>query len=164
MKENPSLSSETTAAPPQPQMNPTHRILLVDDDRTTRRLNAFVLNHAGYQVDEAPDGAAAFEALQTGCFDLVITDNTMPKVTGVELLKKMRASQMSLPVIMATGLVPTAEFARHPWLQPDATLQRPYTVEKLLETVSVVLRVADAREAQTPTSLPQRPSANSLEQ
>jgi DNA-binding response OmpR family regulator len=105
-----------------------------------------VLTQAGYQVDESPDGAAGFEAIQSGCYDLLITDNSMPKMTGVELLKKLRASQLSLPVIMATGLVPTAEFARQPWLQPDATLTRPYTVEKLLQTVEVVLRVADARD------------------
>ncbi len=57
---------------------------------------------------------------------------------------------MTLPAIMATGLVPTAEFARHPWLQPDATLVRPYTVDQLLKTVALVLRTADAREPIAP--------------
>ena len=126
--------------------NPPQRILIVDDDRNTRELNAMVLTQAGYDVDTARDGAAGFDALQTGLYDLVITDNFMPKVTGIEMLKKLRANQMSLPVIMATGAIPTMEFARNPWLQPDATLLRPYTVEEMLKTVAVVLRVANARE------------------
>jgi DNA-binding response OmpR family regulator len=134
---------EPTNAPLPRHTRLPHRILVVDDEVNTRRLNATVLAQAGYHVDEAADGAAGFEALQTGNYDLVITDNLMPKVTGVEMLKKLRAAHMALPVIMASGAFPTMEFARHPWLQPDAMLLRPYTVEKLLNTVEIVLRVAD---------------------
>ncbi len=157
--------SEQASAPPQGQPTGRHRILVVDDDRCTRQLNMTVLKQAGYEVDGAPDGSAGFEALQASSYDLLISDNSMPKMSGVELLRKLRASQLSLPVIMATGAVPTVEFARQPWLQPDATLVRPYTVEKLLQTVEVVLRVADAREeAQTPTTWLRPPPATGLEQ
>jgi DNA-binding response OmpR family regulator len=128
----------------------SYRILVVDDEDNTRRLNATMLTQAGYEVDTANNGAEGWEALQSGCYDLLITDNSMPKVTGVEMLKKLRAAHMTLPAIMATGAIPTAEFARQPWLQPDATLVRPYTVEQLLKTVELVLRVADAREGIKP--------------
>ncbi len=128
------------------QTSPPQRILVVDDDANTRVLNMAVLTQAGYQVDGAANGAAGFAALQTGYYDLVITDNFMPKLTGIGMLKKLRAAQMSLPVIMATGALPTEEFARYPWLQPDATLLRPYPVEELLAKVAVVLRMADARK------------------
>jgi len=156
---------EPTNAPFPSHTRLPRQILVVDDENNTRRLNAMVLAQAGYQVDEAADGAAGFDALVSKPYDLVITDNLMPKVTGIDMLKKLRAAHLALPVIMATGMVPTEEFARRPWLQPDAILLRPYTVEKLLQTVELVLRVADAREeAQPPPNWNRQPSANSLEQ
>ena len=104
---------------------PTHRILLVDDDSDIRRLNAEALKRSGYEVDTAEDGAAGWETLSACSYDLLITDNNMPKLSGVDLLKRLRAARMELPVIMATGALPTEEFTRYPWLQPAATLLKP---------------------------------------
>ena len=73
----------------------------------------------------------------------MITDNDMPKMTGVELLGKLRAARMELPAIMATGTLPAQTPAQRPWLQPAATLLKPYTTEKLLETVRRVLDASD---------------------
>jgi DNA-binding NtrC family response regulator len=74
----------------------------------------------------------------------MITDNNMPKVSGIELLKKLQAARMALPVIMATGTVPTEEFARHPWLRPAALLFKPYTAKEMLIAVKQVLSAADS--------------------
>jgi DNA-binding response OmpR family regulator len=123
--------------------NPPQHILVVEDDPDIRQLIAEVLVHSGHVVDTAADGAAAWEALNADSYDLMITDNNMPKVSGVELLKKLRAARMILPVIMATGTLPAQEFARSPWLQPAATLVKPYTVEELLGTVKKVLCETD---------------------
>ena len=114
---------------------PANRILVVDDDPVIRQLNAKVLGLFGYQTETAEDGAAAWEALQTSRYDLLITDNSMPKVSGIELLKKLRSARMALPVIMATGTLPAEEFTRSPWLQPVATLLKPFTFAELLGTV-----------------------------
>jgi DNA-binding response OmpR family regulator len=121
--------------------NPPPRILVVEDEPDIRQLNTEVLINSGYQVDAAEDGAAAWQALISGSYDLLITDHDMPKVSGVELVKKLRATRMALPVIVATGTLPTKElFTRYPWLQPAAILPKPYTVEELLGTVQEVLR------------------------
>ncbi|MGA2556670.1 MAG: response regulator, partial [Verrucomicrobiota bacterium] len=88
------------------QARPTHRILVVEDDGDIRRINTEVLTHSGYEVDAAEDGAAAWETLQRQRYDLMVTDNDMPKVSGVELLHKLHAARMALPVIMATGQLP----------------------------------------------------------
>jgi len=125
------------------QTNPPEHILVVEDDIFLRRLNTQVLERSGYEVDAAADGAAAWKELNTDSYDLLITDNSMPKVSGVELLKKMRAARMVLPVIMATGALPTKEFTRYPWLQPAATLLKPYTGEEILSVVKKVLREAE---------------------
>ena len=127
---------------------PPYRILVVEDEASIRQLTASVLTRSGYQVEATEDGAAAWNSLQLSNYDLLVTDNHMPKVTGLELLKKVRAARMALPVIMATGSLPDEEFARHPWLQPAATLQKPFTVEELLGTVQAVLRAATGNHAQ----------------
>src|ERR1035441_3653861 len=114
---NISPSDAPVNAPLRCEPNPPQRILVVEDDAAIRRLNTEILTCSGYQVDAAGDGAAAWDALQRNNYDLVVTDNDMPKVTGIELIKKLQDTQMNLPVIMATGTLPDEEFARYPCLQ-----------------------------------------------
>jgi DNA-binding response OmpR family regulator len=121
------------------ETNPPRRILVVEDDTLLLRLNAEVLLHSGYEVDTAADGAAAWQALNANHYDLMITDNSMPEISGVELLAKLRAAQMSLPVIMATGTLPDEDLTQYPRLQPDAMLLKPYTLEEMVKTVQKVL-------------------------
>ena len=140
-------AGESASAPTRCQPTPSNRILVVDDDADIRQVNADVLRRFGYQTETAAAGVA-WEALQANRYDLLITDNNMPKVSGIELVEKVRSARMALPVIMATGALPKEEFTRRPWLQPAATLIKPYTVTELLEAVKQVLRTIDdsARE------------------
>lgn len=131
------------SAPGQCQPAPRQRILVVEDDDDIRRLSTEALIRHGYQVDAAEDGAVAWDALQSNCYDLMVTDNAMPKVTGVELLKKLRGARMALPVIMATGTRPSSEFIRSPWLLPTTTMLKPYTLAELVGTVREVLRATE---------------------
>ncbi len=121
----------------QPYSRP--RILVVEEEHDLRQLTAEVLTDAGYQVDVAEDGAAAWAALQHFKYDLLITDQFIPKLSGVELLKKVHAAHMSLPVIMATACLPTWEFALHTWLQSTKMLLKPYSFEQLLVRVKNAL-------------------------
>ena len=123
------------------QKNPPSRILVVDDDPDTRQLSVDILVSANFEVDSAVDGADGWEALRAKHFDLVVTDNKMPRMTGIELIKKLRYTRLPLPVIMATNQLPTQEFEQKPWLLPDATLQRPFSNDDLLETVKKVMRI-----------------------
>jgi two-component system response regulator QseB len=116
---------------------------MVEDDKSIRHFCVQALFASGYQVHAAEDGAAAWDALQINTYHLLITDHGMPKVTGVELLKKLHDARKALPVIMATGTIPEAEFTRCPWLLPDATLLKPYTTAELLEIVNDVLRATN---------------------
>ena len=115
------------------------RILLVDDDHDLRSFNAALLVQSGYHVDTAGDGASGWRALKAHHYDVLITDNTMPGVTGLELIKKLRSEDMTLPVIMASGTVPTEELIQNPWLHVDAMLPKPYTITELVKTVGKVL-------------------------
>jgi two-component system alkaline phosphatase synthesis response regulator PhoP len=93
---------------------PPHRILVVEDEPMICHLNTKMLLDAGYQVETAEDGGVAWDTLQLKSFDLLITDNAMPKVTGLELIEKVRSAGMALPVIMATGVFPEEAFTQSP--------------------------------------------------
>jgi DNA-binding response OmpR family regulator len=125
------------------ETDPPRRILVVEDEGIIRRLNAKVLADSGYEVDAAEDGAVAWDALQLNGYDLLITDNKMPKVSGIDLLKKLYAARMTLPVIMVSGTMPTEELKQSPWLQIEAMVDKPYSVEELLITVRNVLLAND---------------------
>jgi CheY-like chemotaxis protein len=90
-------------------------------------------------VDTAEDGAVAWDILQSKRYNLLITDNSMPKVTGVELIRKVRAAEMPIPVILATGTSPDHEFVGRPCATPNAILIKPYTITEFLGTVKNVL-------------------------
>jgi DNA-binding response OmpR family regulator len=122
---------------------PSHRILVVDGEPLMRCLNTKMLVDAGYHVDAAADGAVAWNALQLKCYDLLITDNDMTKVSGVELIEKVRAAGMALPIIMATGASPREQLARLPLFQPAAMMLKPYTPVEFLGTVQEVLRATN---------------------
>ena len=141
-------------APPEDQTDSPHRILVIDDDTDTRQLSVDVLAGSGYDVEAVKDGAAGWEALQAGSFDLAITDNKMPKMTGIELIEKLRSAHMAVSVIMATRHLPTHEFARKPWLKPDAMLQRPFSNDDLLVMVKDVLNKDDGSDGRPETLLP----------
>jgi DNA-binding response OmpR family regulator len=122
--------------PDQHKPNSRHYILLVDDEDQMRQLNSRALILSGYQVDTAEDGEAGWKALEAESYGLLITDNQMPKVTGVELVKKCRRERMTLPVILASGALPAATES----LQLAAILLKPFTVDRLLRTVKAVLQ------------------------
>jgi CheY-like chemotaxis protein len=139
--------------PIRARKNSSCRVLVVDDDQELRQFSVDVLTTSGYFVEGVGDGAAGWEALQTHEYDLVITDNHMPRMTGLEMIEKLRSVRMRVLVVMATGYLPAEEFARRPWLRPDAMLERPFTDEDLLTTVRKVLGT-DINEDDVPWTLP----------
>ena len=147
MNNQESLCAEAPAeAPLRYQTTSPRRILVVDDDTDTRQLSVDLLVDSGYDVEAANDGAAGWKALQATQYDLVITDNKMPVMTGIEMIEKLRDADMLLPVIMATQFPPVDVFHRKPWLIPDATLERPFTNNELLALVTRILGRDDGQD------------------
>src|SRR5664279_654582 len=158
-----SRAGQPASAQSRSGIAPSNRILMVDDDIDIRLPSADLLFHSGYQVDTAGDGESAWEALQTRNYNLLITDNQMPKVSGLELVKKLRFARMALPVILASGAMPE-ELNRLPWLQLAAKLWKPFTPDELLGTVKRVLCETDSAPKQV-EPLPiwrSQPSADGL--
>ena len=143
MKNTAALQCEKSLDPDfQPQTNRLPRILLADDEEALRRRIADSLIEFGYDVDAAEDGAVAWEALQANRYDLLITDNSMPKITGVSLVKMLRDRDPALPVVMISGLKPSDDPNWHASLGISAFLLKPFDLGALRDTVEHVLQVA----------------------
>ena len=87
---------------------PPPRVLLVDDDEVNLMLTSIALREAGFDVVEAPDGAAALHQLEESAPDLVVLDALMPGMNGFETCKSLRAmpGYAQVPVLMLTGPIP----------------------------------------------------------
>jgi DNA-binding response OmpR family regulator len=159
---SPRYAAEAAALARRPNLLPLQRrILVAEDEPALRRFNFEVLIRSGYRVDAAEDGAIVWQTLNethnAGGYDLLITDNDMPKVSGIELLQKVHAAHLALPVIMTTGKPPCEIFIQFPWLQPAFTLLKPYTGAEFLFAVKQVLSPhhESARAGGTPLEKPE---------
>jgi DNA-binding response OmpR family regulator len=131
---------------------PPLRILMVDDDPYLCEINAEVLRRHSYEINTVRDGEAGWDELQTNHYHLLITENDLPRLTGVGLVKKLRAACMPLPVIMVTGPLPTWESPHYSWLLKATKLLKPYGFDELLGLVKKVLaETASARAAMAPS-------------
>ena len=115
------------------------RILVADDDEGLRYLLSVALTLAGYDVNLASDGEQAWDALCHEHYDLLITDNEMPRLAGLKLIERIRETGMRLPVIIASGNLSTASAREFPLLQISVVLSKPFTIPELTKAVRFVL-------------------------
>ena len=128
--------------PGVPEPIRAQRILIADDDELIRHLMSIILSDAGFDANAAADGEQAWEALHQNHYDLLVTDNEMPRLAGIELIERIRKEGMSLPIIVISGSA-SAETARdNPQLQIAAVLPKPFDVQELLPIVRTALRAA----------------------
>lgn len=83
------------------------KILIVEDDRFLRELYHDVIAQEGFQVDTAEDGEQGFEKMKAGGWDLVLLDIVLPKIDGIEIMKKLQTEPPTLPnksVVFLTNL------------------------------------------------------------
>jgi CheY-like chemotaxis protein len=119
----------------------TGRILLVDDEPMIAGLGKRILEGLGYEVVLAFSGSEALAAIESGRyrFDLVITDQTMPHLTGLSLLEKIRHLVPGLPVIICTGYSETLNSATARQHGAQALLDKPFRQAELAAIVARVL-------------------------
>lgn len=83
-------------------------ILIVDDSNLSRRTSRRILESGGYEIIEAPDGMSALERFALERPDVVLLDVTMPDMSGLEVLRQLRAIDPNVKVVMATADVQTS--------------------------------------------------------
>jgi len=121
--------------------NKNMRILIVDDFSTMRRIIKNLLNDLGYtNTAEADDGNTALTALAQGSFEFVVTDWNMPGMTGIELLKAIRADDRfkTLPVLMVTAEAKREQIIEAAQNGVNGYIIKPFTAQTLEEKLGKI--------------------------
>jgi len=131
------------------------RILVVDDEPMLAHYLRELLENHGHEVTLADDGQAALELLRERAqdFDLVITDQTMPRLSGVGLVKALRGIRADLPAVLCTGFSDMVDLRGARALGVRRFLRKPVEAQTMLRVVSELLEAAAAsRTPQTATA------------
>ena len=122
----------------------TERILLIDDERPLVDLGARVLSRFGYKVSAYDDPDTALNAFTKSpdSFDVVVTDYTMPRITGIDLARKIRAKRPDVPIVLVTGFSDgvTRETALAAGI--PGFVMKPYRAEALAAAVRAALNAS----------------------
>ena len=119
-----------------------HSILAVDGSASMRQMVSFTLQNAGYDVTEAVDGQDALEKASQRDFDLVLTDQNMPRLDGLGLTKKLRDQPKfkSTPILILT--TESSNEMKQAGRNAGATgwMVKPFDPAKLIEVIKKVVR------------------------
>lgn len=111
-------------------------ILLIDDDPHVRSGFTRALRQAGHEVHASDSGAQALQLLQDTPIDLVLSDVLMEGMSGLELLRRVRAIAPELPVVLLTGRPSEDERDAAHALGAQALLAKPIRIAELLEAIA----------------------------
>ncbi len=119
-----------------------HSILVVDDSASMRQMISFTLKNAGFNVVEAVDGQDAYEKANCGDFDLVLTDQNMPRMDGIALTKKLRENPRfkTTPILILT--IESSDPMKQAGRAAGATgwLVKPFDPAKLVEVIAKLIQ------------------------
>jgi len=122
------------------------KILIVDDFSTMRRIIKNLLRDLGFtNTQEADDGTTALPMLRAGDFDFLVTDWNMPGMTGIELLKHVRADAklVSLPVLMVTAEAKRDQIVEAAQAGVNGYVVKPFTAQVLKEKIEKIFERVD---------------------
>jgi EAL domain-containing protein (putative c-di-GMP-specific phosphodiesterase class I) len=135
------MSTYDTVPAPAPSAAGCRSVLIVDDDVALARAFQRTLTRGGFEVVVAESGTTAVETIVSTPFDVIVTDIQMPGMTGVDLLRIVRAQDLDVPVILMTG-APTVETAIEAVsLGALQYLAKPFESEVLIEVVERASRL-----------------------
>lgn len=116
------------------------RILLCEDEKALSEALSVILRHHNYSVDQVYDGLEALEYLEASNYDVVILDVMMPKLDGVEVLRKLRAKGNDIPVLMLTAKSQVEDKILGLDSGADDYLTKPFDSSELLARLRAVTR------------------------
>jgi two-component system chemotaxis response regulator CheY len=117
------------------------KILIVDDFSTMRRIIRNILKQLEFiNVEEAEDGSAAFEKLKEADYDLLITDLNMPNMTGLDLLKEVRANEKlkDLKVLLVTAEAEKENIIQAAQAGANEYVVKPFTADVLGQKINKI--------------------------
>ncbi len=116
------------------------RLLVAEDEKDMRNLIVRRLKEENYSVDACENGAEALDYLACAEYDGIILDIMMPKMNGLQVLKKLRASQNPTPVLLLTARERIEDRVEGLDLGADDYMVKPFAFEELLARIRVMLR------------------------
>ena len=118
------------------------KILIVDDEPNVLELVNYNLKINGFTTDTASDGRTALQKIKDGSFDLVILDQMLPVVSGIEVLKTMREKKefSSIPVLMLTAKSEETDVVQALNFGADDYITKPFRVHEMIARVKSILR------------------------
>lgn len=122
-------------------------ILLVDDEYLVARQQKQMLERLGYKVSVYNDSLRALDAINQGPgdFDLVVTDMSMPNLTGIQLAERIRTKNKKIPIVMCTGFATESTKAKIEEIGINHLLLKPLLIERLSRAVRDALREAELK-------------------
>jgi DNA-binding response OmpR family regulator len=126
--------------------DPSPTILLVDDEDSVRKVLAFPLEKDGYTVVQASDGEEALRRFDAGPVDLVVLDIMLPRLDGLEVCKRLRATS-TVPIIMLTARDDELDKVIGLELGADDYITKPFSIREFRSRVRALLRRAKAPHA-----------------
>ena len=117
-----------------------HRLLVVDDEENILELLSTSLRYAGFQVATATNGQEALEAVGTFAPDLLVLDVMMPDISGFGVVKKLRASGSTVPVLFLTARDGTEDRIAGLTLGGDDYVTKPFSLDEVMARIKAVLR------------------------
>lgn len=126
------------------------KLLYAEDEYSMSEAVVDILHYHKYMVDAVYDGEEALAYAQTEKYDGIVLDIMMPKMDGLEVLKKLRASGCDTPVLLLTAKAEVEDQVQGLNLGADDYLPKPFSMELLLARLRAMLR---RRKAYTPTIL-----------
>jgi len=130
--------------------DPSMKFLVVDDFSTMRRIVRNLLKELGYtNAEEAEDGVAALSRLKSEKFDFVVSDWNMPNMTGLELLKSIRADESlkTLPVLMITAEARKENIIDAAQAGANGYIVKPFTAATLDEKLAKIFKTLEQKAA-----------------
>ncbi|UCF68238.1 MAG: sigma-54-dependent Fis family transcriptional regulator [Acidobacteriota bacterium] len=122
-----------------PAASRARRLLVVDDESHQLEMLAGILSRAGYEVETASDGEQAIALLERARFDLLLTDQRMPQIDGLELLERARALEEGLPVVLMTAYGSVSNAVAAMKRGASDYLTKPFDKDELLLVLRKVL-------------------------
>lgn len=124
----------------QEVLMPVKKILTIDDDRSTIRLNENLLSSQGYQVISASDGIKGVLLAQEEQPDVILLDLILPGMYGFEVCKKLKSDEKTkhIPIIIVTGSGLEEVAQKEPEIQAEAYLTKPYDLVDLMNVIQKV--------------------------
>ena len=116
-----------------------HKILVVDDEKMTRRNLDYVFKKDGYSVKTAASGVEALDLLELGAFDVIVTDLKMEKVDGIDVLEHAKAKDPSTEVIIITGYATVTKAIEAMKKGSYHFLAKPLKLDEIRKTIQAAL-------------------------